>query len=219
MQTEKYNLNKIKQQGLLPLFYHADLQVCIAVVKALYQGGARVIEFTNRGEYALENFKALIKERDKSMDELMLCAGTIRTPEHAIKFIDAGADVLISPVFDSSVCDVAYMQKILWVPGCMTPTEIQQAEKEGCNLIKLFPGELLKPSFVEAIKPLFPDSDFMVTGGVDPSKENIATWFKAGVCAVGMGSKLITKDILKNGEYDLISAAVRNVLNLIKEIQ
>ncbi|HLK28992.1 MAG TPA: hypothetical protein VKT28_10430 [Puia sp.] len=219
MNSEQQNSQKIKAQGLLPLFYHDDLQVCISVVKALYEGGARVIEFTNRGENALKNFNALVKERDKSMNDLMLCAGTIKTPEHAAKFIDAGADVLISPVFDSSVCDVAYMQKILWIPGCMTPTEIHQAEKAGCNLIKLFPGDLLKPSFVEAIKPLFPNIDFVVTGGVDTSKENITAWFKAGVCGVGMGSKLMTKDILKNGDYAAITSSVRNVLQIITVLQ
>jgi len=217
MNSEQNNSAIIKQQGLLPLFYHDDLQVCISVVNALYEGGVKVIEFTNRGEHALENFKALVSDRDKSMKDLMLCAGTIKTPEHAAKFIDAGADVLISPVFDSSVCDVAYMQKILWIPGCMTPTEIHQSEKAGCNLIKLFPGDLLKPSFVEAIKPLFPKIDFVVTGGVDTSKENMTAWFNAGVCSVGMGSKLITKDILKNKEYGLITEKAREVLKIIGE--
>jgi 2-dehydro-3-deoxyphosphogluconate aldolase/(4S)-4-hydroxy-2-oxoglutarate aldolase len=215
MQSEQHNSAVIKQHGLLPLFYHDDLQVCISVTKALYEGGASVIEFTNRGAYALENFKALVKERDASMPDLLLCAGTIKTPEHATKFIDAGADVLISPVFDNSVCDVAYIQKILWIPGCTTPTEIHNAEKAGCNLIKLFPGDLLKPSFVEAIKPLFPDLNFVVTGGVDTSKENITAWLKAGVCAVGMGSKLITKEILNNKDYRSITSSVKNVLEVI----
>jgi 2-dehydro-3-deoxyphosphogluconate aldolase/(4S)-4-hydroxy-2-oxoglutarate aldolase len=219
MNSEQNNLNKIKQHKLLPLFYHGDLQVCISVTKALYEGGARMIEFTNRGEQALENFKALVKERDKNMNDLLLCTGTIKTAEHAAKFIDAGADVLISPVFDSSVYDVAYMQKILWIPGCMTPTEIHEAEKAGCNLIKLFPGDLLKPSFVEAVKPLFPGIDFLVTGGVDTSKENITSWFKAGVCALGMGSKLITKVILKNGKYESISSELNKVLKTIKEFK
>jgi len=215
MESEQHNSEKIKQQGLLPLFYHDDLQVCISVTKALYDGGVRVIEFTNRGNHALENFKAIIKERDTSMPDLLLCIGTVKTPDHAVKFIDAGADVLISPVFDSSVCDIAYMQKILWIPGCTTPTEIHHAEKAGCNLIKLFPGDLLKPSFVEAVKPLFPDVDFVVTGGVDPSEESISSWFRAGVCSVGMGSKLITKEILKNKDYHLITSSARNVLKLI----
>ncbi len=215
MQSEQYSAEKIKQHGLLPLFYHDDPQVCISVTKALYDAGVHVIEFTNRGNQALENFKALIKERDASMVDLLLCIGTIKTADHATKFIDAGADVLISPVFDSSVCDIAYMQKILWIPGCTTPTEIHHAEKSGCNLIKLFPGELLKPSFVEAVKPLFPDLDLMVTGGVDTSAESISAWFKAGVCAVGMGSKLITKEILKNKDYGLITSSAKDVLKII----
>lgn len=216
MQSEQYSSEKIKQQGLIPLFYHDDLQVCVSVTKALYNGGVRVIEFTNRGNHALENFKGIVRERDISMPDLLLSTGTIKTPDHAVKFIDAGADVLISPVFDSSVCDIAYMQKILWIPGCTTPTEIHHAEKAGCNLIKLFPGELLKPSFVQAVKPLFPDVDFVVTGGVDPSEESISAWFRAGVCSVGMGSKLITKEILKNNDYHLITSAVKHVLKLIQ---
>ena len=216
MESEQHNSEKIKQQKLLPLFYHDDLQVCLSVTKALYEGGVRMIEFTNRGDKALENFKGIIKERDEGMTDLLICAGTIKTPEHAIKFIDAGADVLISPVFDSSVCDVAYMQKILWIPGCTTPTEIHHGEKAGCNLIKLFPGDLLEPSYLEAIKPLFPDLDFLVTGGVDTSKENIIAWFKAGFCAVGMGSKLITKEILSKKDYHLITSAVKDVLEIIK---
>jgi len=217
MQSEQYNSAKIKQQGLLPLFYHDDLQVCISVAKALYDGGVRIVEFTNRGKYALENFKGLIKERDTGMNDLLLCVGTIKTPDQALKFIDAGADVLISPVFDSSVCDTAYMQKILWIPGCATPTEIHHCEKAGCNLIKLFPGDLLKPSFVKAVKPLFPEVDFVVTGGVDTSEESISSWFKAGVCAVGLGSKLITKEILNNKDYKLITSSAKDILNIISK--
>ena len=217
MESEQHNSEKIKQQGLLPLFYHDDLQVCISVTKALYDGGVRVIEFTNRGNHALENFKAIIKERDTSMPDLLLCIGTVKTPDHAVKFIDAGADVLISPVFDSSVCDIAYMQKILWIPGCATPTESHHCEKAGCNLIKLFPGDLLKPSFVKAVKPLFPEVDFVVTGGVDTSEESISSWFKAGVCAVGLGSKLITKEILNNKDYKLITSSAKDILNIISK--
>jgi 2-dehydro-3-deoxyphosphogluconate aldolase/(4S)-4-hydroxy-2-oxoglutarate aldolase len=215
MDSELLNASKIKRQKLLPLFYDDDLQVCLSVTEALYKGGVRVIEFTNRGNKALENFKALIKQRDAAMTDLMVCAGTIKSPEHAIKFIDAGADVLISPVFDTSVCDVAYMQKILWIPGCTTPTEIHQAEKAGCNFIKLFPGELLKASFVQAIKPLFPVLDFIVTGGVDTTEENITAWFKAGVCAIGMGSKLVTKEILVKKDYQLLTSSARNVLEIL----
>ncbi|MBS1946173.1 MAG: bifunctional 4-hydroxy-2-oxoglutarate aldolase/2-dehydro-3-deoxy-phosphogluconate aldolase [Bacteroidetes bacterium] len=218
MLSEHANQELIKQHKLLPLFYHNDLQVCISVAKALYEGGARLLELTNRGNHALANFKALVKERDKNMKDLLLCAGTIKTPEHAMKFIAAGADVLLSPVFDSSVNDVAYMQKILWIPGCMTPTEIHQAEKAGCNLIKLFPGNLLKPSFIEAAKPLFPNVNFIVTGGVDTSKENISSWFKAGASAIGIGNKLITNEILKNGDYKLIASATKSVVRIINDL-
>ena len=219
MESEQFYAEKIKQQQLLPLFYHDDIQVCINVVKALYDGGIRVIEFTNRGEKALENFMALVKERDISMKDLTLCIGTIKTPEQASKYVDAGAEVLISPIFDNSVCDVAYMQKILWIPGCTTPTEIHQAEKAGCELIKLFPGDLLKPSYIEAIKPLFPDIDFLVTGGVDTSKENISAWLNAGACGIGLGSKLISKDLLTNKDYSLLTKKTEEVMQIVQSLK
>ena len=219
MESEQYHSEKIKEQGLLPLFYHEDTEVCLSLASALYEGGIRAIEFTNRGDQALKNFKAMVKEKHSSMKDLMLCIGTIKTAEQASKFIDAGAEVLISPVFDSSVCDVAYMEKILWIPGCSTPTEIHVAEKAGCSLVKLFPGELLKPSFISAVKPLFPNIDFMVTGGVEASKENIAAWFQAGAAAVGLGSKLISKEILATKDYQQISKKAKELIDIVQSLK
>ncbi|MBS1667456.1 MAG: bifunctional 4-hydroxy-2-oxoglutarate aldolase/2-dehydro-3-deoxy-phosphogluconate aldolase [Bacteroidetes bacterium] len=219
MESEQYHSKKIREQGLLPLFYHEDMEVCLSVASALYAGGIRAIEFTNRGDQALKNFTALVKEKETSMKGLMLCIGTIKTAEQASKFMDAGAEVLISPVFDSSVCDVAYMQKMLWIPGCSTPTEIHVAEKAGCSLVKLFPGELLKPSFISAVKPLFPNIDFMVTGGVEASKENIAAWFQAGASAVGLGSKLISKEILAGKDYQQISKKTKELMDIVKSLK
>jgi 2-dehydro-3-deoxyphosphogluconate aldolase / (4S)-4-hydroxy-2-oxoglutarate aldolase len=208
----------IKEQGLLPLFYHNDTAVCIETVKSLYEAGVRCIEFINRGNKALENFMQLVKERNNSMKELLLGIGTIKNGDEATAFINAGADFLVSPVFDSSVCDVAYLNKVLWIPGCMTPTEIHAAEKARCSLIKLFPGNVLGPGFVEAIKPLFTGLDFIVTGGVDTTKENIKAWFKSGVSGVGMGSKLITKDILQNGNYEELKEKTKEVIAIINNI-
>ncbi len=161
----------------------------------------------------------MIQQRDAGMKDLLLAVGTIKTAEHAKQFIDAGADFLISPFFDHAVCDEAYLQKIFWVPGCTTPTEIHVAEQAGCTMIKLFPGNTMGPSFVEAIKPLFPDLDFVVTGGVDTTAENIKSWFKAGVCGVGMGSKLISKDVLEGGDFEKLKAATKEVLQIIKKIK
>ena len=151
------------------------------------------------------------------MKDLLLAVGTIKTAEQARQFIDAGADFLISPFFDAAVCDEAYLQKIVWIPGCTTPTEIHVAEQAGCTMIKLFPGNTMGPSFVEAIKPLFPGLDFVVTGGVDTTEENIKSWFKSGVCAVGMGSKLISKDVLEGGDFQKLEAVTKEVLQIIQK--
>jgi len=208
----------LKQQKLLPLFYHAEADTCIAVVKALYAAGIRYVEFTNRGEQALKNFKALIAVRNEGMKDLCFAAGTIKTAEAADAFIEAGADFIISPVFDKAVGEVAAQSKKLWIPGCMTPTEIHVAEQAGCKLVKLFPGNLLGPSFVNAIKELFPGVDFMPTGGVEVDKDNLQAWFASGVCAVGMGSKLISKQLLGAKDYAGIESETRRALQLIQTV-
>jgi len=219
MEREQQLIEEVKQIGLLPLYYHDNAEVCLKVANTLYDADVKCIEFTNRGEHALENFKHLVKLRDEKMKGLLLAVGTIKTGTDAQKFIDAGADFLISPIFDSSVCDTAYLNKTLWIPGCTTPTEIHLAQQAGCKLIKLFPGNVLGPGFVEAIMPLFSGIDFTITGGVEATEENLGAWFKSGVKVVGMGSKLITKDILKNGDYDGLKTKTEEVLSIIRKIK
>ena len=219
MEREDQQIQQLNRIGLLPLYYHDDVNVCVSVATALYDAGANFIEFTNRGPKALENFKALVRLRDEKMKGLLLAVGTIKTGSEAQKFLDAGADFLISPVFDSSVCDTAYLNKTLWIPGCTTPTEIHVAQQAGCKMVKLFPGNMLGPGFVEAIMPLFSGIDFAVTGGVEATEENIGAWFRSGAKVVGMGSKLLTKDILKNGDYDGLKAKTGEVLSIIKKIR
>jgi 2-dehydro-3-deoxyphosphogluconate aldolase/(4S)-4-hydroxy-2-oxoglutarate aldolase len=219
MERNENIIYQVKQQGILPLFYHDDREVCLAVTKALYDAGIRVIEFTNRGPGAMDNFKALVQAKKDSMKELLLAVGTIRTADQASKFIVAEADFLISPVFDPDVADESYLAKMLWIPGCMTPTEIHVAQNAGCKLVKLFPGNVLGPSFVSGIKELFPGMDFMPTGGVEVSKENIGEWFKAGVCAVGLGSKLISKKILEDKDYAGITRLTREALAIVRDIK
>jgi 2-dehydro-3-deoxyphosphogluconate aldolase/(4S)-4-hydroxy-2-oxoglutarate aldolase len=218
MEREAALINQIKNEGMLPLFYHDDVTVCENVLQALYNGGVRCVEFTNRGVHALPNFKHLVSLKS-TMPGLILGIGTIKTPQDATSFIDAGADFLISPCFDASVADVAYMHKVLWIPGCMTPTEIQVAQKSGATLVKLFPGNVLGPGFVEAIKSLFTGVDFIVTGGVEPTEQNIGAWFKAGVSGVGLGSKLITKDVLANKNYKQLETQTKELVQLIKKVQ
>jgi len=218
MDRNEIIIEKTKEQKLLPLFYHDDKNVCVEVTRALYAAGIRAIEFTNRGKNALDNFKALLQLRNESMKDLLLSVGTIRTASQAESFIEAGADFLISPVFDADVADAAYLNKVLWIPGCMTPTEIHVAESAGCKLVKLFPGNVLGPAFVSGIKELFPDMDFMPTGGVEVDKKNLEDWFKAGVCAVGMGSKLISKRILEEKNYKQITELTKQALGMIDSV-
>ena len=218
MEREAALINQIKNEGMLPLFYHDDVTVCENVLQALYNGGVRCVEFTNRGVHALPNFKHLVSLKS-TMPGLILGIGTIKTPQDATAFIAAGADFLVSPCFDASVADVAYMHKVLWIPGCMTPTEIHVAQKSGATLIKLFPGNVLGPGFVEAIKSLFTGVDFLVTGGVEPTEQNIGAWFKAGVVGVGLGSKLVTKDVLANKNYKQLEIQTKELVQLIKKVQ
>jgi 2-dehydro-3-deoxyphosphogluconate aldolase/(4S)-4-hydroxy-2-oxoglutarate aldolase len=212
-----HSIDKVTQHilasKLIPLFYEDDVQVVVDVVKALYAGGIRTIEFTNRGEQALDNFKALVALKNE-MPDLFLGIGTIKSEEDAKKYIVAGADFLISPVFDASVADIAYLHKVLWIPGCMTPTEIHNAQLAGCNIVKLFPGNVLGPGFIEAIRPLFKDVHFLVTGGVDATSENIISWLKAGAAGVGLGSKLITKNVLTNRQYAQLTETCKQLLSI-----
>jgi len=212
-------IQSITTQGMLPLYYHDDATVTLEVAKALYTAGVRVIEYTNRGEKALDNFKYLLAQRDTVMPGMLLGIGTIKTVTHAQLFIDAGADFIICPGMIPEVASYVHGRGKLWVPGCMTSTEIMMAEQLGAKFIKLFPGNLLGPGFVSAIKELFPGIAFMPTGGVELEEANIQAWFSAGVKAVGMGSKLITKTLLEQKEYTTISEQTKNVLNIIQRIK
>ena len=211
-------INTLKQQRMLPLYYHPDAAVCVALMQHLYKAGVRLIEFTNRGEHALENFKQM-KAAGESLEGLYIGIGTIKDEAAAESFIEAGADFLISPALAEAVYDAAYSNKILWIPGCMTPTEILKAESMGINLVKLFPGNVLGPGYVSAIKDLFPNMMFMPTGGVETTHENLSEWFGSGVIAVGMGSKLITKKLLEEKNYEAIEKAAAEVLNRIQTIK
>ncbi|HEY1017549.1 MAG TPA: bifunctional 4-hydroxy-2-oxoglutarate aldolase/2-dehydro-3-deoxy-phosphogluconate aldolase [Sediminibacterium sp.] len=219
MEKKDAILALIPQQGILPLYFYKDTKVSIEVLKALYSAGIRAVEYTNRGEAALQNFKEMRKVCDTELKGMYLGIGTIKNGEMAQTFIDAGTDYIICPGLVESVAAVADKNKMLWVPGCMTPSEIIQAETLGAKMIKLFPGNILGPGFLSAIKEIFPGLLFMPTGGVELDKDNIAAWFKAGVCAVGMGSKLITKQLLETGNYAQISQDTEKVLAIIQSIK
>lgn len=216
MKTKQDVIDSIITQGMLPLFFHKSKEVSIEVTRTLYKAGIRVIEYTNRGEAALENFKALKQLQQDELHDLLLGIGTIKTVRDAENFVEAGADFLIAPIVNPEVAAVAAKHGMIWIPGCMTPTEIHTAQHYGAALIKLFPANILGPAFLSSIKELFPGQLFMPTGGVEMDKDNIATWFHAGVCAVGMGSKLITKQVLENQLYDQLFNETQRALELVQ---
>ena len=209
-------LKLIPEQGILPLYFFKDEQTSVEILKALYNAGIRAVEYTNRGEAALNNFKRLRSEVDAEMPGMYLGIGTIKDGAMAQTFIDAGADYIICPGLVESVAEVADRHGILWVPGCMTPSEIIRAETLGAKMVKLFPGNILGPGFMSAIKELFPNLLFMPTGGVELDRGNIESWFKAGVCAVGMGSKLVSKDVMENKKFTELTASTIEALEIIK---
>lgn len=219
MNKKEILLQLIPEQGMLPLYFHQDADVSIALLKALYAAGIRAVEYTNRGEAALKNFKLMREICNKELKEMYLGVGTVTDGATAQKFIDAGTDFIVCPGLAESVAHTADKAGLLWIPGCMTPTEIIEADHLGAKIIKLFPGNLLGPSFVSAIKPVFRHLEFMPTGGVDTSRENLEGWFNAGVCAVGMGSKLVSKDLLQARAYGKIKENTVNVIEIIKQLR
>ncbi|HEY0670578.1 MAG TPA: bifunctional 4-hydroxy-2-oxoglutarate aldolase/2-dehydro-3-deoxy-phosphogluconate aldolase [Sphingobacteriaceae bacterium] len=209
-------LQLIPEQGILPLYFNKDTEVSVNILKALYKAGIRTVEYTNRGEAALTNFKKLKEVCNTELNGMLLGVGTIKNAESAQAFIDAGADYIISPGLVEDVAAVADKNGLLWVPGCMTPSEIIKAEQLGAKFVKLFPGNILGPAFMSTIKELFPGILFMPTGGVELDKDNISGWFKAGVSAVGMGSKLISKDVMENQKYDELIASTKEAMEIVK---
>lgn len=219
MSKKETIFNLIPQQGILPLYFNKDTEVSIEILRALYRAGVKSVEYTNRGQAALDNFKQMKKVCEAEMKDMYLGVGTIKNGEMAQQFIDAGADYIICPGLVESVAAVADKNNMLWVPGCMTPSEIIKAETLGAKLIKLFPGNLLGPEFMSGIKELFQELKFMPTGGVDTTKENLGAWFKSGVCAVGMGSKLISKNLMEAKDYATIEKMTIEVIETIKGIR
>jgi len=209
----------IREQGLLPLFYHEDAELSLAIVRTLYKGGIRVFEYTNRGKAALANFKFLKEALKTEMQDLFLGIGTIKNTKELNDFLTAGADFIVCPVVDLEVGRLTHEAGLLWIPGCMTPTEINTAHQFGAGIIKLFPANILGPAYLSSIKELFQGQLFVPTGGVEIDENNIDTWFKAGVCAVGLGSKLVSKEILANKDYQTLLSLTTEALEIIKKVK
>ncbi|HEY0743095.1 MAG TPA: bifunctional 4-hydroxy-2-oxoglutarate aldolase/2-dehydro-3-deoxy-phosphogluconate aldolase [Chryseosolibacter sp.] len=202
---------EIKRTRIVPLFTHDDPQVALEVVKAAYEGGIRVFEFTNRRKNSFDVFTTLIKHRSQ-YPGLMLGIGTIMDPETTLKFIDVGADFIISPILKTSMAEVCHRYNKHWMPGCATLTEIVTAKEFGAEVIKVFPGSVLGPGFVSSVLPVVPDLNLMITGGVEPTESNLASWFNAGAFAVGMGSQLFTKEILDKKDWPQLKLKVSQAL-------
>ena len=220
MSDKKVILQSILDQGMLPLFYWESATVSLEVIRTLYRAGVRALEYTNRGPAALENFRFLKASLSPSeAPGLYLGIGTIKSAAEAEAFIKAGADFIVSPIVNGEVAAVAEKAGLLWIPGCMTPTEIYEAQQHKAALIKIFPANILGPEFISSIRELFLGQWFIPTGGVELNKENIRSWFKAGVCAVGMGSRLISKEVLQNEQYEHLYKNTVIALELVSAVK
>ena len=212
-------IQQMEESGMVPLFYHPDIEVAKSVLKACYDGGARLMEFTNRGDFALEIFTDLIKYAIAELPGMILGVGSVTDAASASQYMLAGANFVVTPVYREDIAIVCNRRKVLWSPGCGSLTEIAQAEEMGCELVKLFPGSTYGPGFVKAIKGPQPWTSIMPTGGVSTEEHNLKGWFDAGVTCVGMGSMLISKEILANKDYATLQKNVAFTLALIQEIR
>ena len=209
----------MEETGLVPLFYHKNLDTCKQVLTACYKGGARILEFTNRGDFAHEVFGELNKFAEKELPEMILGVGSVTDAGTASLYMQLGANFVVTPVLREDIGIVCNRRKVLWSPGCGSLSEIAKAEELGAEIVKLFPGSQLGPGFVKAIKAPCPWTSIMPTGGVTAEKENLEGWFKAGVTCVGMGSQLVTKEFLSSKDFDGLEKHVRNTLKLINSIR
>jgi 2-dehydro-3-deoxyphosphogluconate aldolase/(4S)-4-hydroxy-2-oxoglutarate aldolase len=217
-QSSKTVIQKMEESGMIPVFFHADVNVAKGVLDASYKGGVRVFEFTNRGGNAYDTFVQLLKHAEQYPD-LSLGIGTIMDNDTTQKFIDAGAHFIVSPILKLSMSVVCKKHNIPWIPGCATLTEIVTAKEAGAEIIKIFPGSVLGPGFVSSVLPVVAGLKLMPTGGVEPTEQNLSAWFKAGVVCVGMGSQLFKKEVLAAQDWLTLQQQVAEAMTLIKRIR
>ncbi len=207
------------ETGLLPLFYEQNAEKAFQIAAACHRGGARAVEFTNRGDWAHEVFSELRKRAKKELPDLFVGAGSIADGPTAALFLQNGADFLVSPALREDVALVCNRRKTAYLPGCLTVTEIGRAEELGCEIIKIFPAETVGPEFIRAVRGPQPWSFLMPTGGVEPTETSLGAWFSAGAAAVGMGSKLIDPKAVASSDFLKIERDVRAVFELIKKVK
>lgn len=211
---------QMKETGIVPVFYHSNPEVCKNVIKACYDGGIRVFEFTNRGDFAHEVFSEINKYVIREFPDMIMGVGSVVDEGTASLYIQLGANFVVSPLFNEQMVKVCNRRKIFCSPGCGSVSEISEAEALGVEIVKIFPGgQVGGPGFVKAVKGPCPWTDIMPTGGVSPDEENLKEWFQAGVACVGMGSRLITKDKVQNGDYEGIKQNVQNTLAIVRDIR
>ncbi len=209
-------LGKIGTTGMVPVFYHKEVEIAKQVLKACYEGGVRAFEFTNRGDFAHEVFAELVKYAAVECPEMAVGAGSIVDAPTAALYVQMGACFIVGPMFNPEIAKLCNRRMIPYSPGCGTITEVGNAQEAGCDLCKVFPGDVMGPAFVKSLMAPMPWSRIMVTGGVEPAEDNITAWFKAGVFCVGMGSKLFPSDRIKAGDWAYITDKCRETLTVIQ---
>lgn len=219
MDKKTKTLNLIIEQGMLPQYTHADAVVSVQIMKALYHAGLRAIEYTNRGATAISNFLAMRNVAEKELPGLQLGVGAIRNKIEATEYINEGASFIVCPSVVPAVADLAEINNLLWVPGCMSATEITVADDLGAQIIKLFPAHLLGPSYLKSMKELFPELMFMPAGGVESNEGNLDSWFRSGASVVELGSKLISKNLVETKDYSLIESLTKQTITMVKKLQ
>ena len=212
-------LSAIEQTGIVPVFYNADIEVSKNVLKACYDGGIRAFEFANRGDHAQEVFKELSKYAAAELPGMVLGVGSVVDAGTASIYLQLGANFVVGPLFNPDVAKVCNRRLVPYAPGCGTVTEVGYAQEAGCDLCKVFPGDVLGPAFVKALRAPMPWSKLMVTGGVKPTRENLEAWFEAGVFCVGMGSNLFPKDLIAAGNWPGITALCRESLDIVEKVR
>ncbi|WP_452225182.1 bifunctional 4-hydroxy-2-oxoglutarate aldolase/2-dehydro-3-deoxy-phosphogluconate aldolase [Lacinutrix chionoecetis] len=209
----------MKDTGLVPLFYNENIEISKKIMKACYDGGARLLEFTSRGDFAFEVFTALNKYAIKELPGMIMGVGSITDAAAASLYMQLGANFIVTPVLREDIAIICNRRKVLWSPGCATLTEIARAEELGCEIVKLFPGNAYNPSYVKAIKGPCKWTSIMPTGGVEPTQESLESWFNAGVTCVGMGSKLISKNAEGDYDYNKIENNTKKAIAIIKNLR
>lgn len=211
---------KMKEIGAIPLYYNPDIEVCKKVISACYRGGMKIYEFTNRGDFAHELFAELVKWGKETLPDLVLGVGTVVDAGTCSLYIQLGAKFIVSPLLNEDMAKVCNRRKVLWIPGCATASEIGRAEELGAEVVKLFPGPTVGGAkFLKAYLGPCPWSNLMPSGGVEPNEENLREWFGAGAFCVGMGSQLISKEIIDTENYSKLENLARESMQMIQKIR